>query len=53
MKMFGWLRRRCLNDLSDEIQSHIEEKTDALIATGLSRADAQREARRASATLRR
>ena len=47
MKWFGWLRRRRGDDLSAEIQSHIEEKTDALIATGLSRADAEREARRA------
>jgi putative ABC transport system permease protein len=47
MKWFGWLRRGRLDDLSEEIQSHIEEKTDALIATGLSRADAERKARRA------
>jgi putative ABC transport system permease protein len=47
LKWFGWLRRSRLDDLSAEIQSHIAEKTDALIATGLSRADAQREARRA------
>ena len=47
MKWFGWLRRSRLDDLSAEIQSHIEEKTDALIATGLSGADAEREARRA------
>jgi putative ABC transport system permease protein len=47
MRWFGWLRRSRLDDLSEEIRSHIEEKTDALIATGLSRADAEREARRA------
>jgi putative ABC transport system permease protein len=47
MKWFGWLRRSRLDDLSAEIQSHIAEKTDALIATGLPRADAEREARRA------
>ncbi len=47
MKWIGWRRRSHLDDLSAEIQSHIEERTDALIATGLSRADAEREARRA------
>jgi hypothetical protein len=47
MKWFAWSRRSCPDDLSEEIQSHIEEKTDALIATGLPRADAEREARRA------
>jgi phosphoglycolate phosphatase-like HAD superfamily hydrolase len=47
MKWFGWLRRSRLDDLSAEIQSHVEEKTEALIATGLPRADAEREARRA------
>jgi putative ABC transport system permease protein len=47
MTWFGWLRRSRRDDLSDEIQSHLEEKTEALIATGLSCADAEREARRA------
>src|SRR5262245_54996335 len=40
-------RRRRLDDLADEIESHVEEKTDELVASGLSRADAEREARRA------
>jgi hypothetical protein len=47
MKWFGWLRRSRLDDLSAEIQSHVEETTDALIATGVPRADAEREAHRA------
>jgi predicted permease len=47
MRWFGWLRRGRLDDLSEEVHSHIEEKTDALIASGLPRADAEREARRA------
>src|SRR5262245_36131592 len=44
---FRWLGGRRLDDLSEEIQSHIAEKTDALMARGLSRGDAEREARRA------
>lgn len=47
MKWLGWWHRSRRDDLSAEIQSHLEEKADALIATGLSRADAEREARRA------
>jgi hypothetical protein len=47
MRWFAWWRRRRLDDLSDEIQSHIEEKTDALIASGMSRPDAELAARRA------
>jgi hypothetical protein len=47
MKWIGWWRQSHLDDLSAEIQSHLEERTDALIATGLSRVDAEREARRA------
>jgi putative ABC transport system permease protein len=47
MKWFAWLRRRRLDDLSEEIQSHIAEKTDALVASGLPRADAELAARRA------
>src|SRR5215510_4618825 len=48
MSPLWWFRRRSrLDDLSDEIQSHIDEKTDELIARGLSRDDAEREARRA------
>src|SRR5262245_13606966 len=47
MSPFGWFHRRSrLDDLSDEIQSHIEEKIDDLVAHGMARADAQREARR-------
>jgi hypothetical protein len=47
MKFLGWLRRRRLDDLSDEIQSHIDERTDALMASGMLRADAETAARRA------
>jgi putative ABC transport system permease protein len=41
-----WRRSR-LDDLSEEIQSHIDEKADELVTRGLSRHDAEREARRA------
>src|SRR5919109_999893 len=44
---FTWLRRSRLDDISDEIRSHIEERTDALVAAGMSRADADTAARRA------
>src|SRR5215470_9895904 len=44
---FTWFCRSRLNDVSDEIRTHIEEKTDALVAAGMSRADAERAARRA------
>src|SRR5689334_11949177 len=40
-------RRQLYDDLSSEIRSHLEEKTDALIARGLSPAEARAEARRA------
>ena len=41
-------RRRIYDDLSDEIRAHLEEKTDDLIARGLSPAAARDAARRAS-----
>jgi putative ABC transport system permease protein len=44
---FTWFRRSRLNDVSEEIRSHIEEKTEALVAAGMSRADAEAAARRA------
>src|SRR5262245_60566045 len=44
---FTWFRRLRLDDISAEIRSHIEEKTDALVAAGMSRADAELAARRA------
>src|SRR5262245_16499703 len=44
---FTWFRRSRLDDISDEIRSHIEEKTDALVAAGMSRAEAEAAARRA------
>src|SRR5262245_3802573 len=44
---FTWFRRSRLDDIADEIRSHIEEKTDELIAAGMSRADAEAAARRA------
>jgi predicted permease len=40
-------RDRIYEDLSDEIRAHLDEKTDALVARGMSRADARVEARRA------
>jgi putative ABC transport system permease protein len=50
--MIGWLkdlflRRRLERDLAEEIQQHLDEKTDALVAGGLSREDAALAARRA------
>src|SRR5919108_3692323 len=47
MNPFTWFRRSRLNDVSDEIRSHIEEKTDEFVARGMSRADAELAARRA------
>ena len=40
-------RRRIFNDLSEEIQQHLAEKTETLMATGMSRQEAERRARRA------
>jgi len=39
-------RRRRLDDMSAEIRAHLDEKVDALVASGMSRADALLEARR-------
>lgn len=47
MKMVTWWRRSRLDDVSDEVRSHIAEKVDELIANGMSRADAEATARRA------
>jgi len=48
MNPLVWFRHdRRRDELSEEIQSHIEEKTDELVARGLSLADAEREAHRA------
>jgi len=47
MSSFRWFRRSRRDDLSDEIQSHIDEKTDELVARGMSPAEAEREALRA------
>jgi putative ABC transport system permease protein len=48
MSLYGWFRGASrLDELSDEIQSHIDEKTDELVARGISRAEAERAARRA------
>ncbi|HTX77981.1 MAG TPA: ABC transporter permease [Terracidiphilus sp.] len=44
MQLFA--RRRIYRDLADEIRQHIEEKTEALMAEGMSREEAQRAARR-------
>lgn len=40
-------RRRLYDDLSEEIRAHLDERADALVAGGMSRADAMIEARRA------
>jgi len=47
MNPFTWFRRSRLEDVSDEIQSHIEEHTDALVANGMPRVDARLAARKA------
>src|SRR5580700_9994566 len=39
-------RRRIYSDLSEEIRQHLREKTEALIAQGMSRAEAEHSARR-------
>jgi predicted permease len=39
-------RRRIYSDLSEEIQQHMLEKTEALVAEGMSRAEAEKHARR-------
>jgi predicted permease len=39
-------RRRLYNDLSDELQQHLEEKTEELVATGIPRKEATAAARR-------
>jgi predicted permease len=39
-------RKKIFSDLSEEIQQHLDEKTEALMAEGMSREDAQRAARR-------
>jgi hypothetical protein len=38
--------RRCYGDLSNEIQQHLDEKTEELVASGLSRKEAAMTARR-------
>lgn len=43
MRLF---RRRIYEDLSEEIRQHLEEKIDALMAEGMSREDAEHQARR-------
>src|SRR5271166_5621288 len=47
----NWLKRlfsrgRLYNDLSDEIQQHLEEKIEELVASGMSREEAAHAARR-------
>src|SRR5271168_2852542 len=39
-------RRRLYNDLSDEMQQHLEEKIEELVANGMSRKEAAAAARR-------
>src|ERR1700693_6027146 len=39
-------RRRLYNDLSDELQQHLEEKIEELVATGMPRKEATAAARR-------
>lgn len=43
-RLFG--RRRLYDDLSEEIEQHLAERTEALMAQGMSRADAASSARR-------
>ncbi|HEY6248847.1 MAG TPA: permease prefix domain 1-containing protein, partial [Candidatus Angelobacter sp.] len=43
-RIFG--RRRLYNDLSEEIQEHLAERVDELIAGGMSRPEAASTARR-------
>src|SRR5262245_16993675 len=47
MNPFRWFRRSRLDDVSDEIRSHIEEKTEEYVASGMSRGEAELAARRA------
>src|SRR5262245_19811300 len=47
MNPFRWFRRSRLDDVSDEIRTHIEEKTEEFVASGMSRAEAELAARRA------
>lgn len=47
MTLFARFRRSRLDDVSDEIRSHIEEAADELVANGMTRADAEVAARRA------
>ena len=42
-----WRRQRNLDGMSAEIRAHLDEKVDALVASGMSRPDALHEARRA------
>ena len=39
-------RRRIYDDLGEEIQQHLDEKTEALVAEGMTREQAARSARR-------
>jgi predicted permease len=43
----NWFRRRRYNDLAVSMEEHIAEKTDELVESGMPRAEAEREARRA------
>ncbi|WP_254062095.1 ABC transporter permease [Acidobacterium sp. S8] len=43
-KLFS--RRRIYNDLSEEIRQHLDEKVEFLVAEGMSRSDAEHQARR-------
>jgi len=47
MGLFAWFRSRRLDDVSDDIASHIAEHTEALVANGMSRAEAALAARKA------
>ena len=42
-----WKRRAMMDDLSDEIEQHISEKIEALVAEGMPREEAVHAARRA------
>jgi len=45
MRVRIFRRRRHADDLKEEIQAHLDQKTEALVASGMPRAEAERTAR--------
>jgi len=41
-----WMRRRMYSDLAEEIQQHLDEQIEAMMADGMSRKEAEHAARR-------